>query len=193
MKRAVYIGFIMLWLASGAWAHEQGAVGSGSFVTGFSHPFGGLDHMLAMLAVGMWGARLGMPALWALPVAFPMLMAVGGVMGILGLPLPSIELGIALSVVVLGAVILVALKPPLWVAILLVSFFAVFHGYAHGAELPGQSDPLPYSGGFIVATGLIHIAGILIGFVTRLPHGMMALRAGGGAIAAAGVYLLVGL
>lgn len=193
MGNLVKIGMTLLLLSTPAWAHEQGAVGSGSFVTGFTHPFGGLDHMLAMVAVGMWGARLGMPALWMLPVAFPLLMAAGGVMGILGLPLPSIELGIALSVVVLGAVILVALRPPLWVAILIVSFFAVFHGYAHGAELPGHSDPLPYSLGFIVATGLIHIAGILIGFVTRLPHGMTALRAGGGAIAAAGVYLLVGL
>ncbi len=193
MSRTFNLSLVLLLLSSGAFAHQQGAVDSGSFVTGFMHPFGGLDHLLAMLAVGMWGARLGMPALWMLPVAFPMLMAMGGVMGILALPLPSIELGIALSVVVLGGVILASVKPPLWASILIVSFFALFHGYAHGAELPQQSDPLPYSVGFVVATGLIHIAGILIGFVTRLPHGMLALRAGGGAIAATGIFLLISL
>ncbi len=193
MSRSLNLALVLLLLSSGAFAHQQGAVDSGSFVTGFMHPFGGLDHLLAMLAVGMWGARLGMPALWMLPVAFPMLMATGGVMGILALPLPSIELGIALSVVVLGGMILASVKPPLWASILIVSFFALFHGYAHGAELPQQSDPLPYSVGFVVATGLIHIAGILIGFVTRLPHGMLALRAGGGAIAVTGVFLLISL
>ena len=192
MSRPLHLTLLLL-LSTSALAHQQGAVDGGSFLIGFGHPFGGLDHMLAMLAVGMWGARLGMPALWMLPVAFPMLMAVGGVMGILALPLPSIELGIALSVVVLGGVILASLKPPLWASLLIVSFFAVFHGYAHGAELPGQSDPLPYSVGFIVATGLIHLAGIGVGFVTRLPHGMVALRAGGGAIAAVGVFLLATL
>ncbi|MEN8174461.1 MAG: HupE/UreJ family protein [Pseudomonadota bacterium] len=176
-----------------ALAHQQGAADSTAFLGGFSHPFGGVDHLLAMLAVGIWGARLGMPAIWMLPVAFPMLMAVGGALGILGVPLPSVELGIALSVVVLGAVILFALRPPLWISLLIVSFFAVFHGYAHGIELPRQADPLPYSLGFVTATGLIHLAGIGIGLVARLPHGMTLLRAGGGMIAATGVYLLAAL
>jgi len=174
-------------------AHQQGAVDSNAFLVGFAHPFGGIDHLLAMLAVGMWGALLGMPALWMLPIAFPMLMAVGGVAGILGMPLPSIELGIALSVIVLGAVILFAVRPPLWGSLLIVSFFALFHGYAHGIELPQQTDPLGYSLGFVVATGLIHIAGILIGFVTRLPHGVMLMRICGGVFSAAGIYLLVSL
>jgi len=182
-----------LLLPAAAFAHQQGAVDSNAFLVGFAHPFGGIDHLLAMLAVGMWGALLGMPALWTLPIAFPMLMAVGGVIGILGLPLPSIELGIALSVIVLGAVILFAVRPPLWGSLVIVSFFALFHGYAHGIELPQLTDPLGYSLGFVVATGLIHITGILIGFITRLPHGVTLLRGCGGVFCAAGIYLLVSL
>ena len=192
--RSIYkqVVFISL-LPVAAFAHQQGAVDANAFLVGFAHPFGGIDHLLAMLAVGMWGALLGMPALWTLPIAFPMLMAVGGVAGILGLPLPNIEIGIALSVIVLGAVILFAVRPPLWSSLLIVSFFAVFHGYAHGIELPQQTDPLGYSLGFVVATGLIHIAGILIGFVTRLPNGVTLLRICGGGFTAAGIYLLASL
>lgn len=182
---------LMALLPMPGWAHEQGTVLGSGLLVGFLHPFGGLDHMLAMLAVGMWGAQLGMPALWMLPVAFPMLMTFGGVAGILGLPLPSVELGIAVSVVVLGSVILFNVRPPLWLSVTIVSGFAVFHGYAHGVELPGQADPLPYSVGFVVATGLIHLTGIVIGMVTRLPRGLALLRSGGGAIAATGVYLLL--
>jgi urease accessory protein len=142
-----------------------------------------------MLAVGMWGARLGSPAIWALPVAFPLVMALGGVAGILGLPLVAVELGVTLSVITLGSMIALDQRPPLWVASLLVAFFAVFHGYAHGAELPGQTGAVPYSAGFVVATGLIHLTGIGIGFVIKLPHGIRMLRIGGSAIAAAGLFL----
>ncbi|HIP69680.1 MAG TPA: HupE/UreJ family protein [Chromatiales bacterium] len=176
-----------------AFAHQQGVMDSNAFVMGFTHPFGGIDHLLAILAVGMWGTLLGMPALWMLPVAFPMLMAIGGVAGILGLPVPGIELGIALSVIVLGAVILFAFRPPLGASLLIVSFFALFHGYAHGIVLPQQTDPLGYSLGFVVATGLIHITGILIGFIARLPYGVNMLRLSGGIFSAAGVYLLISL
>lgn len=174
-----------------AFAHQKDSIDTANaMLTGFSHPFGGLDHMLAMLAVGMWGALLGMPALWVLPVAFPMLMVFGGIAGILGLPLPSIELGIALSVVTLGAVILFAARPPLWGSIVIVSFFALFHGYAHGVELPAQTDPLGYTLGFVIATGLIHLAGIGIGLVTHLKHGEKILRFGGGLISLVGIALL---
>jgi len=171
-------------------AHQQGTIGSSALLNGLSHPISGLDHVLAMLAVGMWGARLGMPAIWLLPVTFPLMMTLGGIAGMLGLPLPSVELGIGLSVVMLGGVILAGLRAPLWISMPLVGIFAVFHGYAHGVEMPGLSDPLAYSLGFVVATGLIHIAGITIGLVTRLPHGHTLLRLGGGLISAAGVYLL---
>jgi urease accessory protein len=172
-----------------AHAHAEGAAAGSSFLTGFRHPLGGIDHVLAMLAVGMWGAQLGPPALWALPVAFPLVMALGGVAGILALPVPPVELGITASVIVLGAMIALARRPPLALAALLVAFFAVFHGYAHGAELPGQTGAVAYSAGFVLATGLIHLAGIGIGLVVKLPHGPALLRLGGSAIALAGAYL----
>lgn len=181
---------LLLALPLTAFAHQQGTVGSSALLTGLSHPISGLDHVLAMLAVGMWGARLGMPAIWLLPVTFPLMMTLGGIAGMLGLPLPGVELGIGLSVIVLGGVILAGLRAPLWVSMPLVGVFAIFHGYAHGVEMPGQHDPLAYSLGFVVATGLIHLAGIAIGLVTRLPHGHTLLRIGGGLIVAAGVYLL---
>jgi urease accessory protein len=166
----------------------QGDAGSG-FSAGFLHPLSGLDHLLAMLAVGMWGAQLGMPALWVLPVAFPMVMALGGVAGILGVPLPGAESAIVLSVVLLGSAIALGRRPPVWMAAALVSFFAIFHGYAHGRELPAQASALPFCAGFVLATGAIHLSGIGVGFVTKLPHGEAALRAGGAAIGLAGLLL----
>lgn len=175
--------------ASAALAHTgQGDVGSG-FTAGFLHPITGLDHLLAMLAVGMWGAQLGMPALWVLPVAFPIVMAIGGVLGIVGLPLPAVEPAIVLSVLLLGAAIALDRRPPIWLAAALVAFFAIFHGYAHGRELPAAASAIGFCTGFVLATGCIHLAGIGIGFVTKLPHGETWLRVGGGAIALAGVLL----
>ena len=187
--RAAATALPLALLSSSAFAHASGATAGAGFVTGFLHPLGGLDHLLAMLAVGMWGAQLGNPAIWALPVAFPMVMAFGGVAGILGVPLPAVEIGVAISVVVLGAMIGLDRRPPLWGAALIVTFFAVFHGYAHGAELPGQTSAVAYSAGFVTATGLIHITGIGIGFVTKLPHGTLILRVGGSAIAVTGLLL----
>jgi urease accessory protein len=182
--------FVLLALpATNALAHTQGEVAGAGFLDGFLHPLGGLDHVLAMLAVGMWGAQLGAPAIWMLPVAFPMVMALGGAAGIIGVPLPAVEIGIAISVLVLGSMIALARRPPLALAALIVAFFAVFHGYAHGTELPGQASAVPYSAGFVIATGLIHLTGIGIGFVIRLPHGRTLLRVGGTAIAAAGLFL----
>jgi urease accessory protein len=171
-------------------AHAHAADGTlGGFASGFLHPLNGVDHVLAMLAVGLWGAQLGPPALWVLPVAFPLVMALGGVAGIAGLPLPSVEWGIALSVIVLGAAIALDQRPPLALAGLLVAVFAIFHGYAHGTELPRQAGPLAYSAGFVVATGSLHLTGIALGLVVHLPNGLRVLRAEGSAIAAAGLYL----
>ena len=182
--------FVLLALpAASAFAHTQGEAPGAGFLDGLLHPLGGLDHVLAMLAVGMWGAQLGAPAIWLLPVAFPMVMALGGAAGIIGVPLPSVEIGITLSVLVLGSMIALAQRPPLALAALIVAFFAVFHGYAHGTELPGQASAVPYSAGFVIATGLIHLTGIGIGFVIKLPHGSTLLRLGGSAIAAAGLFL----
>jgi len=179
----------LLLLPGGALAHQQAGVTGAGFLTGLLHPLSGVDHVLAMLAVGMWGAQLGSPAIWVLPVAFPQVMALGGVAGILGLPLPGLEIGVTASVIVLGLMIALARRPPLWAASLLVGFFAVFHGHAHGAELPAQTSALAYSAGFVIATGAIHLTGIGIGFVTLLPRGAGMLRAGGSAIALAGLVL----
>jgi urease accessory protein len=164
----------------------------GGFAAGVLHPISGLDHVLAMVAVGMWGAQLGMPLIWVLPVTFPIVMALGGLAGGLGIPIPGIETGIAASVLVLGALIALAARPPAWVAVVIVAIWAVFHGYAHGAELPEAADPFAYGIGFVIATGLLHLVGIGIGLIIRWPAGVMALRAGGAAICAAGLWLLVG-
>lgn len=163
----------------------------GGLVSGFLHPLAGPDHMLAMVAVGLWGAVLGRPLVIVLPVVFPAMMAVGGVLGILGLPMPPVELGIAASVVVLGSVIALALKPANWVAITLVAVFAIFHGYAHGQELPSAADPVGYSVGFVTSTGLLHMAGIGIGYLAARTAGLTVVRWLGGAIALTGAWFLV--
>jgi urease accessory protein len=162
----------------------------GGFVGGFAHPLFGPDHVVAMVAVGLWGAFLGPPAIWLLPIVFPLVMAFGGVIGILGVPLPGIEIGIALSAIVLGLMVLLAARPPLAVAAALVGAFAIFHGYAHGAELPPGADAVAYSVGLVVATGLLHLTGIAFGQLARWPAGRMAVRAAGGVIALAGVAFL---
>lgn len=171
-------------------AHEQAGI-AGGFASGFQHPLTGLDHMIAMVAVGIWGAQLGAPAIWVLPVTFPIVMAIGGVMGILKLPLPLQETAIALSALVLGAAVAIRLKPPFAVAAAIVAVFAIFHGYAHGAELPHAANPLAYGIGFVVATGLLHLCGISIGLLLRWPIGERLIRGMGAAIALLGCYFLV--
>jgi urease accessory protein len=175
--------------AAEAWAHVEKGQAAG-FVTGLGHPWSGLDHVLAMVAVGLWGAQLGNPAIWILPVTFPMVMAMGAFLGLVGLPVPGVEVGIALSALLLGIMILGELRPPLAVAAVLVGVFAIFHGHAHGTELPEGQSGLLYSMGFIMATGCLHGIGIAIGLIHRWPAGRVALRAGGGGIAAMGVYFL---
>ena len=170
-------------------AHEQQGQAAG-FVTGLLHPVSGLDHVLAMVAVGLWGAQLGAPGIWLLPVTFPLVMAFGGFLGLIGVPLPGVELGIATSAILLGAMVALQARPPLALAALLVAFFAVFHGHAHGTELPAGQSGLLYSIGFVVATGLLHAVGISIGLVHRWPAGRILLRAGGAAVSLAGVFFL---
>jgi urease accessory protein len=175
-----------------AFAHTAPGQAQG-FLTGFLHPLSGLDHVLAMVAVGIWGAQLKRPAIWILPVAFPLVMSIGGLLGIRGVPLPGVEIGVAASAVVLGVVIALELRPPLWVAGAIVSTFAIFHGHAHGTELPKAASPLTYAAGFVIATGLLHVCGILIGLVESRPAGARLLRTAGGFIAAIGIFLLAGL
>ena len=170
-------------------AHVQTGEASG-FLTGVGHPVSGLDHVVAMIAVGLWGAQLGAPALWLLPVTFPMMMALGGLVGLLGVPLPGLEVGIAASAVVLGLVVMFALRPPLAVAVALVAVFAIFHGHAHGTELPPGQSALLYSIGFVVATGCLHGVGIAIGVIHRWRWGQTLLRAVGAVVAVAGIVFM---
>ena len=163
----------------------------GGFVSGLLHPVSGLDHLLAMVAVGIWGAFLGRPLVYALPVIFPTVMAFGATLGMANTPMPPVELGIALSVLTLGALIAGGVRAPIWAACLVVGVFAVFHGYAHGKELPSAADPIGYSVGFMLATGSLHVTGIGVGGLMRWPRGRLALRGLGGAIAACGVVFLV--
>jgi len=174
-----------------AWAHVESGQ-AGGFMSGLSHPVSGLDHVVAMIAVGLWGAQLGMPALWILPIAFPMMMAVGGVLGLTGAPVPGVEVGIALSAVVLGALVLGGLRLPLAAAVAVVGVFAVFHGHAHGTELQAGQDAILYSLGFVIATGLLHAVGIAIGAIQRWSPGRQALRGAGALVMAAGIYFLWG-
>ncbi len=183
---------LFLLIATPAFAHT-GNVPAG-FASGFAHPLSGPDHVVAMVAVGLWGAFLGAPAIWLLPVVFPLVMAFGGALGILGVPIPGIELGIALSAVALGLMVAGAAKPPLWFAAVIVGAFAIFHGHAHGAELPGDADAIAYSFGFVLATGSLHLSGIAVGLLARWPAGRLLVRGAGGVIALVGVaYLIQGL
>ena len=171
-------------------AHSSVDIGGG-FAAGLMHPVLGWDHVAAMVAVGLWGAFLGNPALWLLPVIFPLVMAVGGVLGLAGVALPAVEIGIAASALVLGILILLAVRLPLWLAGTIVGAFAIFHGRAHGTELPHAASPLAYSLGFVISTGLLHLAGIAFGLLTASHLGRQLVRGLGGVIAAAGTLFLI--
>lgn len=170
-------------------AHEGGGTAAG-FAAGFLHPLSGLDHVVAMIAVGLWGAQLGPPALWLLPVTFPLTMAMGGFLGLVGVALPGVEIGIAASAILLGLMVALEARPPLPAAAFLVAVFALFHGHAHGTELPPGESGLGYSVGFVVATGLLHGAGIAIGLVHRFRAGRASLRVVGTAVLGAGLFFL---
>jgi len=175
--------------AEPASAHGGGDI-AGGFAGGFGHPLFGPDHVAAMVAVGLWGAMLGPPAIWLLPIAFPLVMAFGGVLGIVAVQMPRVEVGIAISAIVLGLMIALAVRAPLVVAVAVVSAFAILHGHAHGSELPPGADAIAFSAGFVIATGLLHVGGIGLGLATRRPAGRIAVRIMGAAIAGAGVIFL---
>jgi len=175
---------------SPALAHSVGS--AAGFTAGFFHPPSGLDHLLAMVSVGIWGAELGPPAIWLLPIAFPLMMALGGALGVVGIPLPAGELVIALSVVTLGALVAWARRLPIPAAVAIVGVFALAHGHAHGVELPGAADALAFTIGFVVSTGLLHLTGIAIGVLARWRSGMLAIRACGFTCALVGCYFVYG-
>jgi len=164
-----------------------------SFTEGLLHPFSGIDHVLAMVAVGLWASQLGGRALWLLPLIFPAVMAVGAALGLSGVTLPWVEIGIAGSVMILGAVVALALRPSLAISVPLIGAFALLHGYSHGIELPASASAVGYGVGFSVATLMLHAVGIATGLIAgRLPV-RFAARTTGGAIAALGLVLLVTL
>lgn len=185
------LGVAIALFAQSAAAHS-GPQFAGGFVAGFVHPFGGLDHLLAMVSVGIWGAFLGRPLVYQLPVIFPTVMVGGAALGMVGLAPMPIELGIALSVIVLGGCIAIALKPHAWIVWAIVAAFAVFHGYGHGRELPSAANPFGYSAGFVFATGLLHLAGIAIGSFGHRPGGTLAARGAGAVICCLGGWFVFG-
>jgi urease accessory protein len=188
-SQAWLIGGLLSLFATCAQAHSGTGLAGGS-QAGFLHPLNGPDHMLAMVSVGLWGAILGRPLVVALPVVFPVMMAIGGVLGIVGIAVPPVEIGIAASVIILGGAIATLIKPPAVVAILMVAIFALFHGYAHGQELPSAVDPVGYSTGFVLATGLLHLVGVGLGFIILQRAGLKSLRVLGASICLVGVWFL---
>jgi urease accessory protein len=169
--------------------------GGGGILSGFLHPLLGLDHLLAMLAVGLLSAQIGGRAIWTVPATFVVVMGLGGLLGILGMPLPVVEYGITGSVLILGIAIVANKRMPEWAAILIVALFALFHGHAHGTELPELTTTIglmiAYITGFLIATAGLHVVGALVGIMAvRSERGITLLRLGGTAIALAGIFLI---
>jgi urease accessory protein len=193
VRRIAAPATILVALTGSTLAHTGHGDTSG-FAHGFNHPIGGLDHVLAMVAVGLYAAMLGGRALWLVPGTFVTVMALGGALGMAGYALPYTEIGIALSVIVLGLAVAFRIGVPTLAAMALVGLFAIFHGHAHGAEMPLDLSGYEYAAGFLLATALLHGAGIALGVAAgKLAEhgGWRAAQAAGGAMALAGLALLV--
>jgi len=196
MKRSfLYLTVLALCLAPTAALAHTGVGSTRGFMHGFMHPLSGLDHQLAMILVGIFAYQLGGRALWLVPLAFIAMMAVGGFLGITATPLPLVEIGIALSVIVLGAIVAFGVKAPVAVAMGVVGLFAIFHGHAHGTEMPMDVSGATYGAGFMLATALLHAVGIGIGTLVGLmsqTFGKTVYRVAGSAACLAGLALLIG-
>lgn len=196
MKRLLRLTIFSILLAPTAALAHTGAGDTSGFVHGFVHPLGGLDHQLAMILVGLFAYQLGGRALWLVPLTFVGVMALGGALGVAGIPVPFIETGIALSVIVLGAIVAFGVKPPVAIAMAIVGLFAIFHGHAHGSEMPMDASGVEYGLGFMLATALLHLVGIGIGFLIGMTSkwlGDNVYRAAGGLASIAGVAILIGV
>ena len=180
----------LLLLPALAQAHV-GVGESAGFVQGLGHPSGGADHVLAMIAVGLWAAQRGGRALWMIPCAFVVVMALSGLAGAVGVDVPFVAQGIVLSVLVLGLLVCAAVRLPVPVSILIVGLFAVFHGHAHGAEMPADAWGLAYGAGFVLTTALLHGLGIGVALFTATVSRIGVARLAGAAIAACGAILLL--
>ena len=191
IKSILVFFLFVVFIPSLAHAHMIYGDNTGGFFYGFIHPLTGIDHFLAMFSVGLWGAQIGGRSVWTLPVVFPLIMVIGGILGILGINLPLIEIGIALSIVVLGFAIAIKYKPSEWIALSLIFVFAICHGHAHGTELPNATDPADYAIGFVVATGLIHIIGIAVGLISQKFYSGKLTQVLGALVVLGGVYFLI--
>lgn len=192
MKRAAVVTFVafLIFAPAAALAHP-GHDGAGGLVQGFVHPVTGIDHVLAMIAVGLLAAQYGGRALWLVPLSFLVAMAIAGVIGMAGIAVPVVEVGIGVSVVVLGLAIAFQLRPPTFVAMAIVGFFALFHGYAHGTELVDGITGLSFALGFLLGTALLHGAGVGLGLLMqRQASSRRLLQVGGGAMALVGIAVL---
>ncbi|MCS6207004.1 HupE/UreJ family protein [Shewanella baltica] len=191
MARIVLLLLLTLcWIAPVS-AHEIHS--GGGFMSGFNHPVLGFDHLLAMLSVGMLSTQLGGRAIWTVPLAFVTFMLVGGILGLYAIAVPFVEIGIALSVLLLGLAIAFDRQIPLLFAMAFVGVFAIFHGHAHGAEMPALASPVLYALGFLFGTAVIHLGGVMIGLgMQRMTGQRNLMRVTGAAIAAMGGYLLAG-
>lgn len=191
-KQALSLASLMVLLTAPSLVHAHtGAGHTTGFAHGFAHPLGGLDHMLAMAAVGIWASQAGGRALWALPAAFVSMMTLGSVLGMAGVTAPFIEEGILLSVLVLGLLIAAAARLQIAASIVITGLFAAFHGHAHGAEIPGAASGLEYAVGFVLATCFLHLSGAGAGLLFKRLDQARLVRYAGGAIAAGGAYLFL--
>jgi urease accessory protein len=195
LLRLAPLSLALATLPTAAFAHT-GIGDTGGYVHGFMHPMDGLDHVLAMVAVGLLAARLGGRAFWLVPLSFVAMMILGGIAGSGGLGLPFVELGISGSILVLGFVIALGRQLPTALAMALVGFFGIFHGHAHGTEMPIDAQGFAYGVGFVLATALLHAAGLALGIGADRVAGAWSVRASrvaGGAMAAAGAGIMAGV
>ena len=194
LARSIILTIFLSLIPSVVHAHDGSNVPFGGFLSGLVHPVLGYDHFLAMLSVGILSAQIGGRAIWTIPSTFVGVMALGGTLGLIDIGLNSTELGIAVSLVLLGSIIAAERSLPVRLAMLGVGFFAIFHGYAHGTEMPTTAEPVLYAFGFLTGTALIHIAGVVIGDIAKhYEQGKVILRVGGGAIAMMGILLIFGI
>lgn len=192
--QSIILAFFLGSIPSVVHAHDGSNVPFGGFLSGLVHPVLGYDHLLAMLSVGILSAQIGGRAIWTVPATFVSVMALGGALGLIDIGLTSTELGIAASLVLLGLIIAAERKLNVLLAMAGVGFFAIFHGYAHGSEMPTTAEPVLYALGFLTGTALIHIAGVVIGDIARhYERGKVALRVGGGLISMIGVLFIFGV
>lgn len=178
--------------AAPAWAHLGGAAGGG-WGAGFAHPFSGLDHLAAMIAVGIWAVQMGRPAVWLFPASFALIMALGAGLSLAGIPLPGVEDGVAVSVAVLGVLLAVTARPSIAIGVALVALFGLAHGYAHGAEMPATAAPVLYALGFLAATLSLLLLGIAFGLAAQSRIGQRLLPLGAAAMAGVGITLILAL